>query len=112
MWPSGDALYYWWTDAHGGQALTGVMRSDDGGATWKQSYSNDPNQPNAGNIFGADLSRIRPEYTDKGNPWVPYPLSFHTWATLAAEAGFGETERLASVPSRFLGSIYSARSIR
>jgi SAM-dependent methyltransferase len=50
--------------------------------------------------------------TDHGNPWVPYPLSFGTWAALAAESGFGETERLASVPSRFLGSIYSARSVR
>jgi SAM-dependent methyltransferase len=50
--------------------------------------------------------------TDHGNPWVPYPLSFGTWAALAAAAGFGQTERLASVPSRFLGSIYSARSVR
>jgi SAM-dependent methyltransferase len=50
--------------------------------------------------------------TDHGNPWVPFPLSFGTWATLAAEAGFRETGRLASVPSRFLGSIYSALSLR
>ena len=50
--------------------------------------------------------------TDHGNPWVPFPLSFRTWAALAAEAGFRETQRLASVPSRFLGSIYSALSLR
>ena len=50
--------------------------------------------------------------TDHGNPWVPFPLSFRSWATLAAEAGFRETQRLASVPSRFLGSIYSALSLR
>ncbi len=50
--------------------------------------------------------------TDHGNPWVPFPLSFYSWATLAAEAGFPETQLLASVPSRFLGSIYSALSIR
>ncbi len=50
--------------------------------------------------------------TDHGNPWVPFPLSFRSWATLAAEAGFRDTQRLASVPSRFLGSIYSAVSIR
>ena len=50
--------------------------------------------------------------TDHGNPWVPFPLSFRSWATLAAEAGFRETQRLASVPSRFLGSIYSALSFR
>jgi ubiquinone/menaquinone biosynthesis C-methylase UbiE len=50
--------------------------------------------------------------SDHGNPWVPFPLSFRTWATVAAEAGFRDTQRLASVPSRFLGSIYSALSFR
>ena len=49
---------------------------------------------------------------DHGNPWVPFPLSFRSWATVATEAGFRETQRLASVPSRFLGSIYSAMSLR
>jgi hypothetical protein len=49
--------------------------------------------------------------SDHGNPWVPYPLSFDTWAALAADAGFRETKRLASVPSRFLRSIYSAVSL-
>jgi SAM-dependent methyltransferase len=49
---------------------------------------------------------------DRGNPWVPYPLSFRTWVTLAAEAGFRDTRQLAAVPSRFLGSIYSALSLR
>jgi hypothetical protein len=49
--------------------------------------------------------------TDHGNPWVP-PLTFGSWAALASEAGFRETRRLASVPSRFLGSIYSAVSLR
>jgi hypothetical protein len=50
--------------------------------------------------------------TDHGNPWVPFPLSFRSWAAVAAEAGFRDTRRLASVPSRFLGSIYSAVSFR
>jgi SAM-dependent methyltransferase len=50
--------------------------------------------------------------TDHGNPYVPHPLSFASWAVLAAEAGFRETRQLASVPSRFLGSIYSALSLR
>lgn len=50
--------------------------------------------------------------TDRGNPWVPFPLSFETWLTLAADAGFRDTSRLAFVPSRFLGSIYSALSLR
>lgn len=48
--------------------------------------------------------------SDAGNHWVPYPLSYPTWAALAAEAGFHDTRRLASVPSRFLGAIYSAVS--
>jgi trans-aconitate methyltransferase len=50
--------------------------------------------------------------TNIGNPWVPYPLSYTTWQCLTAEVGLRETRRLASVPSRFLGSIYSALSIR
>jgi len=48
---------------------------------------------------------------DHGNPWVPYPISFRSWSTLAVEAGFRATRRLESVPSRFLGSIYSAVSL-
>jgi SAM-dependent methyltransferase len=49
---------------------------------------------------------------DRGNPWVPYPLSYRTWEKLSAEADLRDTRRLASVPSRFLGSIYSALSLR
>jgi SAM-dependent methyltransferase len=49
---------------------------------------------------------------DHGNPYVPWPLSFATWATVAAGAGFRDTRHLATVPSRFLGSIYSAVSLR
>jgi ubiquinone/menaquinone biosynthesis C-methylase UbiE len=49
---------------------------------------------------------------DRGNPYVPYPVSFAAWAKVAAAAGFRETRKLASVPSRFLGSIYSALSLR
>jgi len=49
---------------------------------------------------------------DTGNPWVPYPFSFETWRTMAAEAGLIDTVLLATVPSRFLGSIYSALSLR
>lgn len=50
--------------------------------------------------------------TDHGNQWVPFPFSFDSWGALAAEAGFHGTRKLASVPSRFLGSIYSAVSVR
>jgi ubiquinone/menaquinone biosynthesis C-methylase UbiE len=49
---------------------------------------------------------------DHGNQWVPFPISFDTWTALATEAGFRDTRRLTSVPSRFLGSIYSALSLR
>ena len=49
---------------------------------------------------------------DRGNPWVPYPLSFTTWRDLASASGFVDTRRLHAVPSRFLGSIYSAVSLR
>ncbi len=50
--------------------------------------------------------------SDRGNPWVPYPMTFETWRLTAEAAGFRETRRLTSVPSRFLGSIYSAVSVR
>ncbi|MGO9179896.1 MAG: class I SAM-dependent methyltransferase [Candidatus Limnocylindrales bacterium] len=50
--------------------------------------------------------------TDVGNPWVPFPLSYGTWERLASQSGFRGTRRLTAVPSRFLGAIYSAASIR
>ncbi len=50
--------------------------------------------------------------TDQGNSWVPFPISFETWVAVAAAADLYGTRRLASVPSRFLGSIYSAVSAR
>ncbi|MDI3340704.1 MAG: class I SAM-dependent methyltransferase [Sphaerobacter sp.] len=50
--------------------------------------------------------------TDRGNPWVPYPLAYPTWAALAARCGFSGTRLLATRPSRFLGRIYAAASER
>ncbi len=47
---------------------------------------------------------------DRGNVWVPHPLSYPTWEGLASRAGFTYTRLLASRPSRFLGEIYSAES--
>lgn len=47
---------------------------------------------------------------DRGNPWVPYPISYPTWESLAARSGFVGTHLLATVPSRFLREIYSAVS--
>jgi len=45
---------------------------------------------------------------DLGNPWVPHPLSFETYRTLALRAGFTEPELLGKAPSRFLREFYSA----
>jgi ubiquinone/menaquinone biosynthesis C-methylase UbiE len=45
---------------------------------------------------------------DSGNMWVPYPLSFETYKTLAPRAGFTEPGLLARHPSRFLREFYSA----
>jgi len=50
--------------------------------------------------------------TDRGNPWVPHPLSFASWERLAAQAGFVGTRRTAERASRFLGSMYAAESFR
>jgi ubiquinone/menaquinone biosynthesis C-methylase UbiE len=50
--------------------------------------------------------------TDRGNPWVPYPLSYPNWETLARHNQFLNTTLLARVPSSFLNEIYSALSIR
>ncbi|HVD47771.1 MAG TPA: class I SAM-dependent methyltransferase [Candidatus Limnocylindria bacterium] len=49
---------------------------------------------------------------DRGNPWVPHPFSYATWERLAAEAGFERTRLLKTIPSRYLGSLYSAVSRR
>lgn len=49
--------------------------------------------------------------SDRGNTWVPHPLTFETWRDLATDAGFVETRKLATVPSRFLHRIYSALSL-
>ena len=48
---------------------------------------------------------------DRGNLWVPHPLSFPAWLKLAERNGFTETRLLASRPSHFLKEIYSALSI-
>jgi len=46
--------------------------------------------------------------SDRGNVWVPNPLSFASWQALATRAGFTHSERLASIPSHFMTAIYSA----
>lgn len=49
---------------------------------------------------------------DRGNLWVPHPLSFASWERVAAASGFIGTRLLARRPSRYLGAIYSALSFR
>jgi len=69
-------------------------------------------------VLASVRSMLRPggrlivvEYgSDRGNPWVPHPFSFTRWKLMAAEAGFEGTRRLGTVPSRFLGSMYSSLS--
>jgi len=48
--------------------------------------------------------------TDRGNAWVPHPFSYERWEAMAARAGFTGTRLLRTVPSRWLGSMYSAAS--
>jgi SAM-dependent methyltransferase len=45
---------------------------------------------------------------DRGNVWVPHPLSYDTWAALAARAGLSDVTLIGRRPSRFLSEIYSA----
>lgn len=54
---------------------------------------------------------IMVEYdTDRGNRWVPYPMSYTTWVRLATRAGFTDTMQIATHPSSFLGRFFAALS--
>jgi len=46
--------------------------------------------------------------SNRGNPWVPHPFDYERWKQMATEAGFERTRLLGTVPSRYLGSMYSA----
>ncbi len=50
--------------------------------------------------------------TDRGNRWVPHPLSYATWERIAPQHGFTGTRLLARHPSRVLSDLYSALSLR
>ncbi|HEX5809212.1 MAG TPA: class I SAM-dependent methyltransferase [Anaerolineales bacterium] len=45
---------------------------------------------------------------DSGNMWVPHPLTFEMFSSLATHAGYTAPRLLAKVPSRFLKEFYSA----
>lgn len=47
---------------------------------------------------------------DRGNLWVPHPISYTTWLAVAPAAGFSGARLLGRVPSRFLNAIYSSES--
>jgi SAM-dependent methyltransferase len=47
---------------------------------------------------------------ERGNLWVPHPLSFAHWQATARQAGFEHTRLLATAPSSFLKEFYSAVS--
>jgi ubiquinone/menaquinone biosynthesis C-methylase UbiE len=71
-------------------------------------------------VLRAAIAALRPhgrfllvEYgSDRGNPWVPWPIGFRSWAELAVRVGLLDTRKVGEVPSRFLGSIYAAVSTR
>lgn len=49
---------------------------------------------------------------DRGNPWVPHPLSFETFRGLAPRAGFEEPRLLGKHPSSFLKEFYAALTFK
>ncbi len=49
---------------------------------------------------------------DRGNPWVPHPISYATWQALASQNGYTNTCLLGRVPSSFLVEFYSAVSVK
>jgi ubiquinone/menaquinone biosynthesis C-methylase UbiE len=70
-------------------------------------------------VLGRIRALLRPEGrlvlveydADRGNSWVPYPVSFPAWERLAGRSGFAATRLLQRRASRFLGHIYSAVSL-
>lgn len=48
---------------------------------------------------------------DRGNMWVPYPLSYPAWEKFSRQHGFAQTRLLNTVPSRFLSEMYAALSL-
>ena len=71
-------------------------------------------------VLAAVLGWLRPgarlvvvEYdTDHGSSWVPHPLAYPTWERFADANGFEGTRLLARVPSRYVGAMYAALSLR
>jgi SAM-dependent methyltransferase len=47
---------------------------------------------------------------DQGNYWVPYPISYKSWESIARQSGFANTLLVSTNPSHFLKEFYSAVS--
>jgi SAM-dependent methyltransferase len=45
---------------------------------------------------------------DRGNRWVPFPISYERWLDLSRRCGFALTVKIGAKPSSFLGEIYSS----
>ena len=73
-----------------------------------------------GPVLGRIVSLLRPggrfvlvEYdADRGNHWVPHPISAARWPTVAEAAGLTEAREMGRRGSRFLNAIYSAVAVR
>ncbi len=48
---------------------------------------------------------------ERGNMWVPHPLTYARWEALAAQAGLAHTRLLATRPSSFLKEFFAAESV-
>jgi SAM-dependent methyltransferase len=49
---------------------------------------------------------------DRGNHWVPHPISAARWPSLAEAAGLRDVREIGRRGSRFLNAIYSAVGVR
>ncbi|MBM4409314.1 MAG: methyltransferase domain-containing protein [Chloroflexi bacterium] len=49
---------------------------------------------------------------DRGNHWVPHPISSERWPAVAAAAGLCDVREIGRRGSRFLNAIYSAVAVR
>ncbi|HVS79422.1 MAG TPA: class I SAM-dependent methyltransferase [Candidatus Paceibacterota bacterium] len=50
--------------------------------------------------------------TDRKSLFVPHPLTFETWQTLAERSGFGAAKLIARAKSKYWGSMYGALALR
>jgi ubiquinone/menaquinone biosynthesis C-methylase UbiE len=59
--------------------------------------------------FSANPAFLIVEYdTTRFNPWVPYPINYQNLQKLFTELGYSSINKVAEIPSRFGGRMYSA----